>query len=673
MLDEYNFQFKYRSDQDSLFNDFYLPCLENSIKYDRAAGYFTSNSLKLMARGLEVFLYKKGKIRIVANPALSSDDMEAIEKGYIAKESAIERSLLKELKLSYENIENETLNVISWLIYNEQLDIKIAYLENNGIYHEKFGIFYDEEGNSVSFSGSMNETYSGLTSNFEKIDVYTSNREKFRVQDSITDFEKLWNNQTSNLKVIDLPESIRKQLIEKRSKVYPNSEKKKITLREYQEKAIAEWNRANHFGIFEMATGTGKTYTSLIAAEKFLEKSGRLCTVIIVPFQHLVNQWSEDVNEILGENIIKCFGAKKDWLSESEELIQDYNLELVDNFTIITTYATAQTNHFKSLIQNIAGNAMLIADECHKLTYKGFNNFPFEVFQGKMGLSATPDRWWDDDGTEFIKKSLGEVVFEYNLKEAISNSMLTEYKYYPSVIDLEDDEMYEFNKYTTQIIKFLNNDNEDTQEILGNLFRKRASIITKAKNKLPYFLEQIKKENISELTHTLVYCAEGQTNEITQELNKLGLRVSKFNSDLPRNDRTKILDMFEKEDIQVLVAMKCLDEGVDIPSTKKAYFLASTSNPREFVQRRGRILRKYKNKSFAEVYDYITLPLGGTYEELKSVATKELPRFAEFCDGAINSVEARNKINKYLKDDNLGLLLYKKPWEIYQEYQERLS
>src|SRR5699024_6735803 len=209
MLNNLELKFKYRSDHDSLFNDFYRPCLENSIRYDRAAGYFTSNSLKLLARGLDKFLHKSGKIRVVANPVLSQEDIEAIDKGYTAKEEVIENSLINELELSYQSIEKDTLNVLSWLIYNEQLDIKIAYLKNNGIYHEKFGIFYDENEDAVAFSGSLNETFSGLTSNFEKIDVYTSEREQHRVEDSILDFERLWADNTENLVVIDLPDSIK--------------------------------------------------------------------------------------------------------------------------------------------------------------------------------------------------------------------------------------------------------------------------------------------------------------------------------------------------------------------------------------------------------------------------------------------------------------------------------
>lgn len=671
MLNKLNFKFKYRSDHDSLFNDFYRPCLQNSIQYDRAAGYFTSNSLKLLANGLDIFLHRNGKIRVVANPVLTQEDIDAIEKGYVAREEIIEESLLKELDLTYKNIEDDTLNVLSWLIYNNQLDIKIAYLNGNGIYHEKFGVFYDEMKNAVSFSGSSNETFSGLTSNFEKIDVYTSVKENHRIEDSISDFEKLWNNDTENLTVIDLPESIRERLVESRSSKPPIFEKKEeIILREYQNDAINAWKQAGYQGIFEMATGTGKTFTSLKAGESILNMKKRLLTVVIVPFQHLVDQWSVDIEKILGDNILKCYGSKHDWLRKAEEVIQDFNIEIIDKYTIITTYSTAQSKHFKTLMNNIIGETLLIADECHKLTINGFEDFPIHLFTAKLGLSATPDRWWDDEGTSFIKQTLGEVVFSYELNEAIENNMLTPYKYYVNVINLEEDEMYHYNEYTKKINKLIHNDDEDSKKRLTMLFMKRTTIVAKARNKIPNFLKQIRTENLNELKHTLVYCAPGQTDIITKELNALGLKVSKFNSTLSMAERQKVLNMFENERIQVLVAMKCLDEGVDIPSTRKAYFLASTSNPREFVQRRGRILRKFKGKNFAEIYDYITFPIEATYDDFKSVATKELPRFAEFSDDALNSSKSINYINEFLVQYNLSHLMYQKPWDIYKENRE---
>lgn len=678
MLDSLTFKLQYRSSHDNLFEHFYKPCLNKAVKYDRASGYFTSESLKLLAEGLDVFLLNGGQIRIVANPNLSQKDIEAIEKGHAARESVIERHLLKEIELSYKTIEDDTLNVLSWLIYRGQLDIKIAFATNGSIYHEKFGIFTDQNNNSIAFSGSANETYNGLSQNFEKIDVYSNEQDKHRIDNAIVDFEKLWSNETNELKVINLPETIRKKMIEYKSSEPPlalknkklEANERKIEPRKYQKEAINSWETAGYKGILEMATGTGKTITSLLAAKSYNETVKTCVTVIVVPFQHLVNQWEKDINFILRTDVVKCMGSQSSWINKTKEMVQEYNLGLIDQFTVVTTYKTATSARFKNLFRKLNDSAMLITDECHYITFKGFKDFPFEKFDARLGLSATPDRWWDEEGTAYMKKSVGEVVYEYTLDQAISNEKLTKYDYYPHLVEFTESEMQEYNKITQQIINNLNKDDADTKEKLEILFRKRSNLINKASNKINAFLQDFKAEDLSKISHTLVYCAPGDIEMIVKSISDLGVKVSKFNSDVKNRDREKLLTMFEQAQIQVLVAIKCLDEGVDVPATKTAYFLASTSNPREFVQRRGRILRKHKGKTFAIIHDYIVLPIGLTYDDFYKIAVKELPRFSEFNDSAVNTTQNKLEMSKVLEDYNLTLLMYKKPWDVYKETKE---
>ncbi|MEB7777108.1 DEAD/DEAH box helicase family protein [Staphylococcus equorum] len=678
MFKDLTFKLQYRSSHDNLFEHFYKPCLNNAIKYDRASGYFTSESLKLLAEGLDVFLFNGGQIRIVANPNLSQQDIEAIEKGHAARESIIESRLLKEIELSYKTIEDDTLNVLSWLIYQGQLDIKIAFTTNGSIYHEKFGVFTDKNNDAIAFSGSANETYNGLSQNFEKIDVYSMAQDKHRIENAIEDFEKLWSNETNELKVIDLPETIKQQMIEHRSSVPPSPLKnkqsqtceKEIEPRAYQEEAIKEWKNAGFRGILEMATGTGKTITSLLAAKEYMKVQKSCITVIVVPFQHLVNQWEKDINFILGKEVIKCMGSQSSWINKAKSMIQEFNLALINQFVVVTTYKTAKSSNFKELFWKVNGPAMLITDECHYITYKGFKDFPFEKFNARLGLSATPDRWWDEEGTSYMKNSVGEVVYEYTLDQAISNEKLTPYEYHPHLVEFTESEMQEYNKITKLIINHLNKDNEETKEKLEVLYRKRANLVNKASNKINAFLLDFKIENITEMSHTLVYCAPGDIETIVKAISDLGIKVSKFNSDIKNNDREKLLNMFEKGQIQVLVAIKCLDEGVDVPATKTAYFLSSTSNPREFVQRRGRILRKHSGKTFAKIHDYIVLPIGLTYDDFYKIAVKELPRFSEFSDSALNATQSKLEMNNVLENYNLTNLMYKKPWDVYKEMKE---
>ncbi|GEQ06226.1 DEAD/DEAH box helicase family protein [Staphylococcus gallinarum] len=679
MLNDLSFKLQYRSSHDNLFKHFYKPCLSNSIKYDRASGYFTSESLKLLAKGLDVFLLNGGQIRIVANPNLTPEDIEAIEKGHAARENVIERRLLKEVELSYRTIEDDTLNVLSWLIYKGQLDIKIAFATNGSIYHEKFGVFTDRDGNSIAFSGSANETYNGLSQNFEKIDVYSIENDRHRIDNAIEDFEKLWTNETNELSVVDLPKTIKQKMIEYRTDDLPLSiqnnqtkEKmeKEINPREYQKEAINAWEKSGNKGILEMATGTGKTITSLLAAREYVKRKSACVLVIIVPFQHLVNQWEKDINLILDADVVKCMGSQKSWFNRTKSMIQEFNLSLISQFVVITTYKTATSLHFKQLFAKLNGSAMLITDECHYITFKGFNDFPFDNFSASLGLSATPDRWWDEEGTNYMKNSVGEVVYEYTLEEAITNGKLTPYDYYPHLVELTEYEMQKYNKITQLIINHLNKEDSESKDRLEILYRKRANIVNKATNKFVTFIRDFKSEDLENISHTLVYCAPGDIELIVKAISDLGVKVSKFNSEIKNSDREQLLKMFELGQIQVLVAIKCLDEGVDVPATKTAYFLSSTSNPREFVQRRGRILRKHNGKTFAKIHDYIVLPIGFTYEDFYKIAVKELPRFSEFNDSALNSTHSKLEMTRVLEDYNLTQLMYKKPWDVYKEMKE---
>ncbi|UXR50196.1 DEAD/DEAH box helicase family protein [Staphylococcus simulans] len=681
MLDTLNLNIQYRSNHDNIYKDFYKKCLDNSIKYDRAAGYFTSESLKLIAKGLDAFLIHGGKIRIVANPKLKVEDIKAIEKGHVAKEDLVEQRMLEELEISYKTIEDQTLNILSWLIFNEQLEIKIAYTNNNAIYHEKFGVFIDERGNAVSFSGSANETYHGLGQNFEKIDVYFGERDMHRIENAINDFEELWDDKTNGLRVIDLPTSIREKMLSYRSdysKIFSENKIEsfnEIKPREYQKKAIELWEKNNNKGILEMATGTGKTITSLLAAKRVIDAYKECLLIVVVPYQHLIDQWYEDIEIVLKQKVLKCMKGKQNWYNKSRRIVQDFNLGLIENYVFLTTYDTAGGTHFKEVISRVSSsNIMMIADECHNITQASFENFPIEKINFNLGLSATPNRWWDEEGTIFMKDFIGNIVYRYTLEEAIKENKLTPYIYHPHIVEFNESEMESYNNLTRRIIGSMNkkDDDENTKSIEG-LLSERVSIISKAENKYFEFFKILKKENLNEITHTLVYCAPGEIDWIVKEISKLGIKVGKIDYSISNKDRRIILDMFAQGDIQIIVAIKCLDEGIDIPATKTAYFLASTSNPREFVQRRGRILRKFKGKSHAVIHDFIVLPFAQGFDNFKKIASKELPRFAEFSGSANNYTESQKELREVLDKYNLVPLLYKKPWDVYKEMKENFK
>lgn len=671
-LIDLDLKFKYRSNEDKLNVDFYEKCLNVSTRYDRAVGYFTSSSLSALGEGLERFIKNDGKIRIVSNPLLEENDYKAILRGERAKEDIIEKALLRQINICKDTIKNDSLSTLAYLISEGKLEIKIAFSKNNILYHEKFGVFYDSFGNKVAFSGSANETLNGLVNNFEKIDVYFGENELYRINDMVDDFEKLWNNKTEKLTIINLPNAVLLKMISFNNK---SSNKKEVVPRSYQLEAMKAFKDNNWNGIFEMATGTGKTITSLLITREYKKEKGRMFLIILVPFTHLVDQWIDNCNLLGYKKIIKCYGNKSSWMTKLESRVRDFNIGISELEVAITTYKSASSIEFNDIISRIKRNGFIIGDECHYFGIRSLMNNKFGNIEARLGLSATPDRWWDEVGTDNLRGYFGKTVYEYGMSEAIRNGILTEYEYNPVICGLYEDEILEYEKITRRIQKLVLKENKiyEDKKSIEELNRKRSLILSKAKDKLEKLIDLLKKEDIKELEHTLIYCAPGDIDKITKIVADLGIRVYRFDSRVENSERTKILKRFDEGDIQVLVAIKCLDEGVDIPSTRKAFFLASTSNPREFVQRRGRILRKAKGKNLAVIYDFVVIPSMAEEKTYITIAKKEMPRFAEFSKYAINQHNSRMIMRKYLEIVDLEHLMDKLPWEVYRELKEEFE
>lgn len=441
----------------------------------------------------------------------------------------------------------------------------------------------------------------------------------------------------------------------------------RINLRPYQIEAIQSFEQNDYVGILDMATGTGKTITSIAATSKYHDEHGKIFLVIIVPYLHLIDQWFAELNRVGWKDYIRISGSKKDWMAKIDKEIWNYNYGINDKVLIIGSYRSMAKKEFRDRIKNVKGNSFLIADECHYAGQSAFREHSLITFDARLGLSATPRRWWDEEGTREVNRLFGKVVFEFSLQDAIAAGFLTPYNYNPIVVSLTDEEYSIYADLTIKISKMIAQKKltKEEKEILKNLILKRARIIQNAEGKLDIFYNLILEQQ--DLKYTLVYCGVGQVDKIVRGLADRGIATHRFNWEVSQKDRKKVLDRFENGDIQVLVAVKCLDEGVDIPATREAYFLASTTNPREFVQRRGRILRKSKEKRDAKVNDFIVLPSNfGDYTILKNIAQKELPRFAEFSSFAENEFQSRTKISGYLEPYHLEYLMNILPWEMYE-------
>lgn len=607
------------------------------------------------------FAVNGGKARWITSPILSKDDWDALKLGDEARQDELLRlALARNIDDLEKSLEEDTLAALAWLVSEGTLSFRLAVLRNklDGEFHDKFGLFTDEAGNIVSFSGSYNESIQGLH-NYESFKVFRSwidSQHEFIDYDQQR-FEKLWSNSDPNVRVLDIGESNKSKIVRLRAaggnlKGFTGSKPvgKGVFLRSYQEKAIKNWLDNGGQGFFEMATGAGKTITALAAAERLRsQQNGRLALIITVPYQHLVNQWQREADRF-GIKSMKAFKSRNSWLNDLNSNIVEYNGRYKNFFCVITTNDTFCSSHFQASISRLRGPSLLIADEAHHLgTELSQRSYPQNV-PYRLALSATPDRWFDDRGTAALRQYFGKTVAEFSLKDAIGVS-LTEYNYFPVLVHLNTEEIERYERISHEISKLMRMpDTDEREERIKHLLIKRSAILNNAENKLTVLSRLLDQHPVDQ--HALFYCSPEQISQVNILLgHEKGLIVHPFTNKESPEKRQQLLHDFATGRMQALTAIKCLDEGVDVPATKKAFLLASSSNPREFIQRRGRILRKSEGKNFAELYDLITVPpvtVGDLSSDLflleRQILTKELSRLKEFADTASNKHTALETI-----------------------------
>jgi len=421
------------------------------------------------------------------------------------------------------------------------------------------------------------------------------------------------------------------------------------TLRNYQNDAIEAWFAHKCQGLLEMATGAGKTITALAASVCLYERENRLAVIVTVPYQHLVDQWQQEAREF-GYRPILAYKSKTSWLQNLNHQIMEYNGGYRQTIAVITTHTTFSKSEFQDCIARLKGASLLIADEAHHLGAKNHRqHYPGHI-HFRLALSATPDRWFDDIGTLALRNYFGKTVFSFPLENAIGIS-LTPYYYYPHLVSLTDGELDQYYELTRKIARSINSKDENKLQTLEMLLIRRAKLMNNAENKLVILSDLL--HNQSDITHTLFYSAPEQIDKVLRLLGwEKGLITHQFTAEENTQKRQQLLTDFAHGKLQALVAMKCLDEGVDVPSTNTAYILASSGNPREFIQRRGRILRKFPGKEYSYIHDLITVPPmvntnvrdSPTFGLERSIIRKELQRFKEFANLAKNKQKALDVI-----------------------------
>ena len=629
----------YFSANTDLVEGFYNLVLTESVKYDRLAGYFSSGSLSVAAKGMTNLIENNGHIRLLCGVQLSEEDWDSISNPQQFKD-LINKNFLDE----YENLEDElTWNytkVLGWMIANGILEVKIGlnymkgkYIPGN-IYHPKLGIFYDSDDNCIVFVGSVNESARGWAINTENLSTYKSWQNDVHIPSNISAFEDFWNDNNDNVKVYDVPDESLDFLIEHSPKdkieleetivrikqlEKPAYKKKEVkTPYAYQLDAIDSWFAHGKSGILAMATGTGKTITSLNCLKKVL-KDEDVLTVIACPYNHLVEQWKDEVIKMDLGKIYEFYGVNSSWGSDFDRLNRKLNNNV--NFEkpqiILTNHQTFSKPPFISKINSIKKNKkiLLIVDEVHHIGSAGYSEGLLDEYDYRLGLSATPRRYMDYEGTQRIINYFGREVFKFTIKDALHRrhgpkreQFLTPYCYFPKRVKLTEEESKNKSKA---------NNAEDKYRLLGEI------------------LDSMEKP----IDHLIIFCSHKQVRRVLKILNEKNINPkSKFTYKENLKFRKKLLEGFDKGEYKALVAIRCLNEGVDVPSTDKVIIMSSSSNPAEYIQRRGRVLRRSPGKEKAYIYDLVVVS-DNNDSKLNNFFDSELDRLIEFVSDSDNADE----------------------------------
>lgn len=650
---------EYRTGESDMARDFFELCLAQSLAYDRAVGYFRSSVFLILGDAVLDFVRRGGMIRFVCSPELGANDLAALEEGYDQRAQIMGLLLEREVaELLRSEATKAPAELLATLIALGVLDVRIAVRPpSHGIYHEKIGVFRDAVGDAVSFKGSANETWQGWhdRGNLESIEVFCSwagGSDGLRVKRHQDYFERLWNDRIPSLGVIPFPEAARKNLcsvahdsVEHAIEALEQAECESRWPRsrkplEHQATAVVNWKAAGQRGVFQHATGSGKTFTAMLALKEHLSRG--LPALVLVPSALLLEQWDAELREELpmatvmlagsGNNVWRRAGRLESLTSASTAL---------GPRIVLATMQTAAKAEFRERVR--AGrHLMLVADEVHQIGSRE-NAQIFELASGpRLGLSATPERYGDPEGTRRLFEYFGPVIPPVvTLEDAIKAGRLVEYRYHPHPLYLTAEESDRWREITDQISREVARSRRDgsgnvlLSERARLLLIQRARIAKKAWRKVPLAVQTF-RDHLRDGDRWLVYCEDlEQLREVLAALHDAGISASEYYSGMP-GDARGTLDWLRRFG-GVVVSVRCLDEGVDIPSVSHALILASSQNPRQFIQRRGRVLRRSQGKYFAVVHDAIVVPPHvETEPQQTALARSELARAIEFARSAIN-------------------------------------
>jgi len=707
-LPELDLRISYDSGFQDLLEDFYIPVLETAKYYDRIAGFFSSSSLAIAAKGLAGLIANEGKIRMLVCPRLDRSDIQVLEENRQSIYSEnnhrvnqididfISQTMIDSI-IDFRTIaETEHLKAFGWMLSRGYLTIKVVVKEKctdvfdlEKIFHQKIGIVTDTDNHQISFSGSINETASGWTGNVEEFKVFKGWEavQKDYLAEDIYKFQAYWNDNVSGIRTLDIPFAVKAKLIEvsndfdkeKYIAKYYRKEKdlRSLSLFSFQKEAIEKWKSNDKKLLFQMATGTGKTRTAIGCILNLIQDVNSILIIIATPGGTLTRQWKSEVEKLCPQfvNSIVADSTNNGWKEQLRTDIRQINVGILNNYIVYTTHSTASSDDFLQITAACRIPIFFIGDEVHGLgaskTKKGLAvNYTY-----RLGLSATPTRWFDVLGTKIINDYFGNEIFSYTLEDAIYNynpithrTYLSPYKYVPIFVHLTDEELDDYIRLSEKIRRlssYVNHDDEYQKRYESILFE-RSRIIKNAGNKISE-LKKLLQENT--LDKALIFTSERLIDQVIETLYSLDInchRLTEKQGTVPRSEfnnlteRQYLIEQFKDGVYKALVAIKCMDEGIDIPEADTAILLASSSNPREYIQRIGRVIRQSPNKRNATIYDFIVEPDLDRITDCeladfeREIFIKELNRTKEMAQTAINQTDIIIHINEKIRRASNG-------------------
>ena len=665
-----------------LRTEFYDPVLSTATSYDRAVGFFSTTWFQEVATGIAGLVANEGTARWIISPVLSPADAEALHDGYAA-DGMEQGSLMDILRPQLAELEDrlavDTRNTVGWLIAERYIKIRIAIpTEADALFHDKVGIVEDGAGNRLSFHGSQND--SGRA--FRNHEAYTidcswrGDADCETVADHAARFERLWTGKAAGVSTISLPEAAERELLELRSTGVPPYRsptsdggvpttldddpdvsgdaaaplRETVTLRPYQEDALDAWKDNGYRGIVEMATGLGKTITAMAAIDAYREAlADDLLVVVAVPETYLGRQWAKELAEWGFDDPLMAYGsANHAWAEELSALVTNTELGITTPGIAITSHDTFHKERFRQHIERAQVPSMLIVDEVHGAGTDTRVQGLDAAYDARLGLSATPERYMDPEGTAALTDYFEGSVFEYGLADGIPE-YLAEYEYYPRVVELSDEEAAEYTEESQSLAAAIGSD-EASESDIQRIAQQRAEISKTATGKLAALNAVLEEMPAQE--DLLVFAHHEQIDTVTDVLYEHDVTYHRYTQSEGPTERERLLESFAQADegLDALVGIHCLDEGVDVSSAQTAVLLSSTGNPRQFVQRRGRVLRQHESKDVARIYDFIVIPPRDRLEDLldseRRLIRTQLDRHEEFAQTAINADEARATVRE---------------------------